>query len=1372
MMENSYIYMNVKIGDKISNRGIKHGMVVDYVEEEDYLKYSNHMKMVYLTLKVPKIWLSDLPSRLDREQEKIDLKILADSTYIEPASRLYVDIKELEALLENDSIESNSFDINSHDAIDCTELSQDIIKSVYDEYEFCRDLIFDANSVSSGNFNVGLLGDYATWSTAYADIANLTGDLTFTAISITTETGLSVCTESVGIYTLRFDGAGFTQNINNTGINFNHSGVTGTGVIEWTGFRHNYVTSIANTGCKVTFGSDYTFKMYDNILEGNNKCYIMFYIDRASITLEMKNNIIRNNTGSFGLCRMTALSPQSIVENNTFADGSATYGIDCSNNAFTMKNNAIYGNLTDIKNHGNVNGMSNLTEDLTGTDTNWGIGVGNVPSIVPSNEYNADYSPRDTLVAGGGGTKPSIDTNTRGIDGKIRPHVKTDETGTAYSIGAKELKTIYESSIGTSNRDYANIQDWQNACPTDLVASQIRYKGEMYNDYTFNEVVSFAGVTTDSTYHEVLTNTKNHSPILDRANKNGTIFSFSNAYVEISKLEIRNARSESNSDSFVLFRELSGGNYSNVHACKIHDCDNGGFSESAISVYSASATGGDIKNCKIYRINSNATSSPSIINIDYIGNATNNTIYNCKNIGTGDTKGITNGIGTAPFIANNIVLDVDICYTGSVASGSGNNISSDATASGVNSLINKLAENIFKDVENLDFTLSENSEARNTGLITSGKILETDFDGYVRLGDNRLGLTVCDIGAFEYFTEVISSIGSGKTYADLTLWITSRGGDLIQGHASDVSRPRNRKEIAEVYSTQYSKTIDNVNEDLSGGFNIFNVKPQILDGYFDAQNLKILNMTDCLIENITRANVSELEGIDFKVVDNESEGTIILNMYLHDITMGSPVTDGTSTVMAQIQGVSSTKSCKIVNPIIHNLLVYTTYNYKNITPADPGPLPVIPGSSIDESSPTLTNLCNPVFIDGALEVQIINPTIYSISMTLLLNTWTPSSIDPADYFISSSVVSNADTYLVGNDVTTIYNGLLFEMLIQGCTPVNCTADFAVGGTNPILANKSDEIDTNQNLLTSSASLDEGVFVDIDFINDHSKRNRYSILLEEYPHLDRGAKNYFCNDSGNIEITEIANLTDWNNFKTAISGSLDKVYRAEFLDGDYNFRIEITTGDGITNFTKTTRVEIASKNPLGAKSVYSGGLMLFTDSIIDYIIEEGFDLSSTYSGSGTIIEMRGKYHKIRKNRFHDFILASGYIINIASGNTNRRVQVYNNTFENVFGCIACIRSYLTTGFNVGNKFFNNTMWNVNGGIVLGGVRTSGYGNTNKDSVNGNIVFLKSGAVNLAYGLVDTDHCYLDSDCNLGASGAMPDIGENNIESTPELVFKRV
>lgn len=118
----------------------------------------------------------------------------------------------------------------------------------------------------------------------------------------------------------------------------------------------------------------------------------------------------------------------------------------------------------------------------------------------------------------------------------------------------------------------------------------------------------------------------------------------------------------------------------------------------------------------------------------------NNTMYNTTDIRTWRNGSVENCIfaGASGYIIN-----------GGTTTGS-NNISSDATAPGTNSLINQLATDIFTDAANGNFTLKAGSPAIGAGTDLSATFT-TDITGATRT-------TPWDIGAFKYI-----SVG-GTTY--------------------------------------------------------------------------------------------------------------------------------------------------------------------------------------------------------------------------------------------------------------------------------------------------------------------------------------------------------------------------------------------------------------------------------------------------------------------------------------------------------------------------------------------------------------------------------------------------------------------------------
>jgi len=152
----------------------------------------------------------------------------------------------------------------------------------------------------------------------------------------------------------------------------------------------------------------------------------------------------------------------------------------------------------------------------------------------------------------------------------------------------------------------------------------------------------------------------------------------------------------------------------------------------------------NIRNC-ILEVNTNNGDGSAI------GSAggTSGTVHNNSVIGF--YEGIVT-TGTMD-VSNNMVVDCDTCFINNY-SGS-NNVSSDATAPGSNSLTNQVATDLMTDPANGDFTLKSGSNAIGAGTDLSA-YFTTDITGATRS-------TPWDIGAFLYSS-------GGATYNQSTAW--------------------------------------------------------------------------------------------------------------------------------------------------------------------------------------------------------------------------------------------------------------------------------------------------------------------------------------------------------------------------------------------------------------------------------------------------------------------------------------------------------------------------------------------------------------------------------------------------------------------------
>ncbi|MDA3807268.1 MAG: hypothetical protein PF440_05060 [Thiomicrorhabdus sp.] len=114
----------------------------------------------------------------------------------------------------------------------------------------------------------------------------------------------------------------------------------------------------------------------------------------------------------------------------------------------------------------------------------------------------------------------------------------------------------------------------------------------------------------------------------------------------------------------------------------------------------------------------------------------NNTLYRT------DTLGLGVDVGTYADLKNNtIITGGGACYTGADATASSNNVSTDDTAPGSDSLINQVATDLMTSPSTGDFTLKAGSNAIEAGADLSA-YFTTDITGATR--------STWDIGAFAY----------------------------------------------------------------------------------------------------------------------------------------------------------------------------------------------------------------------------------------------------------------------------------------------------------------------------------------------------------------------------------------------------------------------------------------------------------------------------------------------------------------------------------------------------------------------------------------------------------------------------------------------
>ena len=367
-------------------------------------------------------------------------------------------------------------------------------------------------------------------------------------------------------------------------------------------------------------------------------------------------------------------------------------------------------------------------------------------------------------------------------------YVETDEI--LYLIGDPGTQSGVSFSI--ANRDYTTMTAWETATASDLTSTERIWKGETYADSTFDELTVLAGVTTSTSYYQWLTvaegqrhsgNAFSGGVVVDRGGKVGTVVTMSTNYARVEWLRITNW-----SSTYSGVAVPSGPTGTICNKLIIHDATNtSGYSLTGISIL-VTATLRTVTNCIIYNLKSTAavpTANTTGIAASYLQRVYNNTVYNIEASSTANAViGIRNSNATT-YVANNIVLDViggvlNACYSAAFDSNSKNNMSSDATATSANSLINKSAVDQFTSITASaeDLSLKPFSEAIEAGTYLAATDLATDAAGEAR-PESGSG-SDWDMGAL-HSVVVTTSIGTdvSRTYSTFAAWETGEQGDLV-----------------------------------------------------------------------------------------------------------------------------------------------------------------------------------------------------------------------------------------------------------------------------------------------------------------------------------------------------------------------------------------------------------------------------------------------------------------------------------------------------------------------------------------------------------------------------------------------------------------
>jgi len=407
--------------------------------------------------------------------------------------------------------------------------------------------------------------------------------------------------------------------------------------------------------------------------------------------------------------------------------------------ALNTSNSSAYNNISIFINNrcftnggGSTNTSNNLSSDATALGANSLINKLAADQFTSLTAGSEDFTLKTTSPAVNAGVDLHT-TFTNDIANKSRYASWINQ----WDIGASRPFTIITKSIGTTARDYSTIATWEASAPTSLVAEDIIWKGECYNDSVFSitSTITIAGITTDATRYIWLTAAAGHRHDGKKYTTSGVRLEEPTGVSAVSIISIADA----NIKIIIEYLQLS--HYGNGNTVITQTGSTGGtIVRNNILFAPTSAFTGNI-GLKLHGANDLAYNNLIYGSkfdtgiLAYRCKMYNNTVHGC-------TLGISAPASYGTTISNNIAVGNTTDFSGTPGTAS-NNLSSDTTAPGTDSLISKAATDQFVSLVagSEDFNLKAGSSAVRTG---------TNLSAYfVNDITNALRIDPWDIGAFK-----------------------------------------------------------------------------------------------------------------------------------------------------------------------------------------------------------------------------------------------------------------------------------------------------------------------------------------------------------------------------------------------------------------------------------------------------------------------------------------------------------------------------------------------------------------------------------------------------------------------------------------------
>ena len=399
--------------------GVKHGDPVDLIDDSDPIWKGKTAEEIISGRGNHEAFL---PVQIDESKIKLFKGLLAsthdiadktlDTSIYRPRIKR-IDIEVLASLCGIRDLDKRMHSGDSLSIVNGTELTEEHFK---DATTISNDIRFtDVKHISIGAATVGAAGKYATLVLAYADLTNLTGDLTFTIISAISSLSEAGITEDLGGFTFRTTSsvtllADPTRTTNLISCAHNSRVIyykaTGNGKIICDNLYFKRTVAGFAVSAALLWSSHASAGIVcdyrDCIYNGNSLQGCAIRIDNSMSVLYIYNNTAF--CGEHGIIiDATDGNANSIYSNNNFYSFVGS-GFLLAANPGTLKNNAVFSGGVNYSNINGATGINNYSDDATNADGNWAAGAGNKINQVALSGWqsvtNTDANFLD-IIAGG-----------------------------------------------------------------------------------------------------------------------------------------------------------------------------------------------------------------------------------------------------------------------------------------------------------------------------------------------------------------------------------------------------------------------------------------------------------------------------------------------------------------------------------------------------------------------------------------------------------------------------------------------------------------------------------------------------------------------------------------------------------------------------------------------------------------------------------------------------------------------------------------------------------------------------------------------------------------------------------------------------------